>query len=596
MAVSAVLAAASLAVEYGFEPDRLPLPLGVLVGVQIAALVVFAVRSLFGLIVATRRVAYLRARWPELAVIAAGLIALFAEMELSVHPRALYLATIQVVLVVELLLGLSWASLLLARRHHPARLMVGSFLIVIVIGTGLLSLPRAANPNRLGPSTSTPRHVVNCAFTAVSATCVTGLVVYDTPTEFTRFGQTVILVLMQLGGLGIMIFGTVFGLLIRRQLSLYESVMMQDVLNRETIGQVGRMVGFVVVATLVIEGIGAAILYTMWDSTVGHGWPRVFHSIFHAVSAFCNAGFSLQSDSMIGYRGAWQLYGALMPLIVLGGFGFPVLRDVYDWIGVHVFGAWRGRMAPGIPGRAETLSLHSKLVLTGSAFLIVTGAVLLMFFETPGRLNPRYPNDLRESLRPRPPVMAGESWAQRGLDALFQSATTRTAGFNSVPTTTSAMSPASHFSMMILMFIGGSPASTAGGIKTISLVVIILAVYATMRGRSKVEVFGRTIPDPLVRRASALLALMFALVSLTALLLMFSENARFQELLFEAVSACGTVGLSCGITGELTLFGRCVIMAAMFAGRLGPLTLLIALAGRERTSRYDYPQEAVIIG
>jgi len=598
LTVTAVLAAVSLAVEYGFEPDRLPLPIGLLVGVQIAAVVLFVVRAVVGLVVAPRRLEYVQSRWLELAVIVAGLVALGVETEISVRPRTLYILTVQIVLVVELLFHLSLANVLLARRHHPARLMVGWFVAVIVVGSGLLSLPRAGNPEQIGPSTSTARHVVNCTFTAVSATCVTGLVVYDTPREFTLFGQVVILVLMQLGGLGIMIFGTVFGQLIGRQLSLHESVMIQDVLSRETVGQVGRMLRFVVATTFILEAVGAVMLYTMWDPGVTPGWRRAFFSVFHSVSAFCNAGFSLQSDSLIAYRGAWQVYGAMMPLIVLGGLGFPVLRDAYEWLGARLLGRWRGRPLWGITGRAETISLHSKLVLTTTAVLIFLGAVLLMFFETPGRLNRRYPADLRDAQRPRPPLMAGEDWPQRGLDAVFQSVTTRTAGFNTAPTTLSGLSPTSHFLMMLWMFVGGSPGSTAGGVKTVTVAVVLLAVLATMRRREQVEAFGRTIPDGLVRKAGALLMLMFGLVAVVTLVLVFSdgENARFQELLFESVSACGTVGLSCGITSELTVVGRCVIIVAMFAGRLGPLTLLMALAGRERRSRYEYPQEGVIIG
>jgi trk system potassium uptake protein TrkH len=544
------------------------------------------------------RLGYAKTHWLELLVIVLGLIALLVEMEISVRSRTLYLVTVQAVLIAELLYHLSLANSLLARRHSPARLVVVSFLLVIVIGTGLLALPRAGNPNRLGPSTSTARHVVNCAFTSVSATCVTGLAVYDTGSEFNLFGQVVILALIQLGGLGIMIFGTVFGMLIGRRLSLRESSMIQDVLSPETVGRVGRMVRFVVVATFVLEAIGAVVLYTMWDSSVPPGPRRWFYSVFHSVSAFCNAGFSLQDDSMIRYRGAWQLYGALMPLIILGGLGFPVLRDVYEWLVVKISGRWKGRATSSIAGRTETLSLHTKLVLVSSGVLIVSGAALLMFFETPSRLNARYPADLRDSRRPRPPVMAGEAWPQRSLDAVFQSVTARTAGFNTVPMTISAMSPSSQFLVMLLMFVGGSPGSTAGGVKTVTMAVILLAVYATLRRREEVEAFGRTIPVNLIRRASAIIVLMFSLVAVSTLLLTFSdgENARFQELLFEAVSACGTVGLSCGITGELTVFGRCVIMVAMFAGRLGPLTLLMALAQADRSSAYRYPEEEVVIG
>lgn len=596
--VMALLAALSLAVEYGFEPDRLPLPLGLLIAVQIATVLLFIAKNAVSLLIAPSPSRYLRGHWLEFAVIAAGLLAIFIEAELSIRPRALYVITIQIVLVVELLFHLSLANSLLARRHHPARLMAVAFALVILIGTGLLSLPRASNPQRIGPATSTARHMLNCAFTSVSATCVTGLVVYDTATELTIFGQAVILVLMQLGGLGIMIFGTVFGMLIRRRLSLSESTMMQDVLSPETVGQVGRMVRFVIAATFIFEAIGAALLYTMWDSNVPPGWTRLFHSVFHAVSAFCNAGFSLQSDSMVAYRGAWQLYCVLMPLIVLGGLGFPVLCDLYEWAVHRLLGRRSRWVTSHIAGRAETISLHTKLVLTSSMILIVSGAALIMFFETPSRINSRHPADLRDSLKSKPPVMAGETWPQRTLDAVFQSVTTRTAGFNSAPITTSTASLPTHFLMMLLMFIGGSPSSTAGGVKTVTLTVIVLAVYSTIRRREQTEAFGRTISAEIIRRAGALLVLMFALAAVSTLLLLFSdgENARFEELMFEAVSACGTVGLSCGITDELTAFGRCVIMAAMFAGRLGPLTLLMALAGRATTSRYEFPEEGVVIG
>ncbi|MBN1342809.1 MAG: potassium-transporting ATPase subunit KdpA [Phycisphaerae bacterium] len=595
---TALLAACSLAIEYGFKPDRLPVPERILVGLQIAAVVMFVVRALAGIVFARERLDYLRSRWLEILVIVAGLLALFVEAEVSVRPRTLYILTVQIVLGVELVYHLSWAQVLLAQRHHPARLMVGSFLVVIVIGTFLLSLPRAGTPHRMGPATSTPRHVLNCAFTAVSATCVTGLIVYDTPNEFTLFGQAVILVLMQLGGLGIMVFGTVFGLLLGRRLTLSESVMMQGTLAQEAVGRIGRVLRFVVITTFLLEAAGTVILYNMWDDSIPPGGLRWFHSAFTAVSAFCNAGFSLQSDSMVSYRGAWQLYASVMPLIVLGGLGFPVLSDLFEWVGSHLLGKRRFPTASVIAGRADTLSLHTKLVLLSTGILIVAGAGLLLFFETPSRVNPRYPADLRADRRPQPPVMAGETWPQRTLDSVFQSVTTRTAGFNSVPMTLSAMSPASHFLMMLLMFIGGSPGSTAGGAKTVTVSVILLGVVSVMRRREAVEFAGRTIPMDLVRRAGVLLILMFGLVSLTTLLLTFSEseNARFQEILFEAISACGTVGLSCGITSELTAFGRFVIMAAMFVGRLGPLTLLLALAGRERPSRYGFPEEGVIIG
>ncbi len=596
--VMAVAAGLCVAIEYGFEPEARPLPLRLLVGVQVAAVLLFVARSLFGLAVARRPLDYLRTHRLQWIVIALGAIALLIGSELTQRPTTLYIVTVQVVLLVELLYHLSLVNVFLA-RHHPARLMVGSFVAAIVIGTLLLSLPRASRPHRIGQSVSTPRHVLNCAFTAVSATCVTGLIVYDTPTEFTLFGQVVILVLMQIGGLGIMIFAAVFGLLLRRRMTLGETVMLQGVLSRQqAAGQIARVLTFVVVLTFVIEAIGTAMLYPMWDADVGPAWRRLFHSVFHAVSAFCNAGFSLQTESLVPYSGAWQVYGVMMTLIVLGGLGFPVLGDLIE-TALARFTAYMRRGHPAaFSTRADRLSLNTKIVLATTVLLIVVGAGLLYFFETPSAVNARYPSDLREPLQPKPPLLAGETWPKRALGALFQSVTTRTAGFNTVPTTTSALSPASHFLMILLMFIGGSPGSTAGGIKTTTLAMVLLASYATLRRRADTEVSGRRVPPELIARAGAVLVLMFGLVAVTTLLLTFSdgENARFLELLFEAVSACGTVGLSCGITSELTAFGRVVIMGAMFVGRLGPLTLFIALAGRQQTARYRYPEETLLIG
>jgi trk system potassium uptake protein TrkH len=598
VAVMVALGTVSLAIQYGFEPARYPFSEGMLIAVQAAAVVLFILRGLTGLILSPLRTQFIRSRWLESIAVAIGLAALAIDWATDLRVSTVSIVAVQVVLVVELLVYLSWANALLIRRGHPARLMVASFAAAILIGGALLSLPKASKPLRIRAATSVPRHVLNCYFTAVSATCVTGLIVYDTPKEFTLFGQLIILAMIQAGGLGIIIFGTLFALLIGQQLSLGGSVAMQDMLSGPNVGQIGRMVRFVVLVTLLIEGIGAAVLYPMWDPTITSQWQRLFLSVFHAVSAFCNAGFTLQSDNMVGYKGAWQLYGSIMPLIILGGLGFPVLRDVYEWLGAKLIPRYRNRPTQGIAGRTDKLNLHTKLALAMTAILIVGGAAILLLFETPSRLNPRYPSDLSAGLRPKAPVMAGEPLPQRILDGLFQSVTTRTAGFNTIPTTLSAMSPASLFVMMILMFIGGSPASTAGGIKTVTMAVILLAVRATIRRRDEVEVFGRTISALQIRHAATVLILMLGMVAVSTLLLAFSESehAGFLELLFEEVSGLCTVGLSCGVTPELTAFGKCVIMANMFIGRLGPLTLLVAMAGRRRTSRYGYAEEGVIIG
>ncbi|UCG32873.1 MAG: TrkH family potassium uptake protein, partial [Phycisphaerales bacterium] len=418
------------------------------------------------------------------------------------------------------------------------------------------------------------------------------------------FGQIVILILMQLGGLGIMIFGGIFGLLLGRNITLRETMALQDAISRDTIGQIGSLVKFIVASTFALEAIGAVFLYPMWDVSVAGPARCLYLSVFHAVSAFCNAGFALQPDSLIAYRTAWQVYAVVMPLIVLGGIGFPAAHDMYTVAGNRLR-YWRARRRyvrgdarrPVRPNHMG-LSLHSRIVLVTSAILIVVGAALLFVAETPLPISSRHAPPA-EGAVPAPPhldSMVGMSRGHRIGAALFQSVTARTAGFNTVRTDEESMSPGSHFLLCVLMFIGGSPASTAGGVKTVAVAVLVLAVVARLRRRENVEVFARTIDDEYVARASTLIIGMFALATLVTITLALTENASLREVMFESVSACGTVGLSTGLTPRLTVPGKVVIILAMFAGRVGPLTFLIALAGKTRSPRYEYPTEAVIIG
>ena len=312
-------------------------------------------------------------------------------------------------------------------------------------------------------------------------------------------------------------------------------------------------------------------MYSMWsgDPSIQHPW---FHAVFHAVSAFCNAGFALQSDSLVSLRGAWQVYIVIMPLIVLGGLGFPVLYELASRL-------WH-RVRP--VSRRRRLSLHTRIVLATSLTLIVLGAAVLWLGEWTAHSGDGQ--------------MAAMSAGPRFLAALFQSISARTAGFNTISLDPGHLSPGSHFLLCLLMFVGGSPGSTAGGVKTVTVTVMALAIVATLRRRENVESFARTIPAKLVRRAAAIIMLSFALVSVATLVLCYSESAGLRDVLFESVSAFGTVGLSTGLTPHLTSFGRGVIIVLMFVGRVGPLTMLLALAGRERVVQYDYPTESVIMG
>lgn len=450
-----------------------------------------------------------------------------------------------------------------ASGRAPMRALLGSFVVIILTGAILLMLP--------GAHCNTDLCFTDAVFTATSATCVTGLVVRDTGVDFTVLGQSIILAMIQIGGLGIMMFGALFSLIMGSRLTLRESVAMQDIMHEQSSGRVGRVVIFVCLFTVVVEFFGVLGCYGMWESDGGGG--QLFRSAFHSVSAFCNAGFSLQSDSLMTYRSDWRVYCVIAPMIIIGGLGFPVL----DNLGAVVLSRWRWRRHRDMAVRVR-LSLHSKVVLSTTAVLLILGWVLLGVLE--GGLS--------------------DAWAW--VDGWFNSVTSRTAGFNTVEI--SKLSSASKLVMVALMSIGGSPSSTAGGIKTVTLAVMVLAVYATMRHREQIEAFHRRIPVMIARRASMVMLLYGLLLWLLTLLLTITEagggsgggSYDVLDLLFEASSALGTVGLSTGVTGSLTLSGKWVIIAAMFIGRLGPLSLLMALASRSGQAKYDYPAEPLVVG
>jgi len=547
--ICAMGALASLALEFGF--DHPPLPVPFLVAVQIVAVAVYVASRGWGVIRSGNRWAAVRSNWLDAVLLFAALMFLFVRLELSHNPllklSTVYVGTMQVILLARL--GIEGVRLNLAMsqtRLHPARLLALTFLVLIALGTLALALPRSTSTDLHGRQDfSVPSHVLNCAFTAVSATCVTGLVVYDTGSDFTRFGQTVILVLIQAGGLGIMIFGSTLGLLVGQRLSLRQSLVLQDTISHRTLGRLRSMVVFILITTFVAEAVGAAMLYPMWQGIESRS-ERVFYSVFHAVSAFCNAGFALPSDSLVSYGRSWALYGCIAPLIVLGGLGFPVLQDlgnglratVHRWFARVSTRPWRRaplgdelislQSGGGLHTR-HRFTLHTKIVLITSGVLLAVPTLAFVLFESLGNAGESLPG------RQAGTTLAVASGFGVWLDAFFYAVTCRTAGFNSVAMDADSLSPASHLLGAVLMFIGGSPGSTAGGIKTVGLAVLLLDIWATLRGRQRVEVFHRTIPTA-------------------------------------------------------------VIMAVMFAGRLGPLTVLIALAGRTDSARYQYPEEPVGIG
>jgi trk system potassium uptake protein TrkH len=507
---------------------------------------------------------YFAARWFELIFIVLLLILFY-------YAGALWAMSIYLLLEIITKICRTLVNLA-ASGKSPAIAMVGIFIFLILTGTVLLMLPKSNTAHSLS--------FIDSLFTATSATCVTGLVVKDTGTDFTIVGQTIILVLIQLGGLGIVIFGAVFALFFGQALNVRQSVAMQDLLNAQTVSRIANIITFIFITTIGIEAIGAVCLYNMWDiSTLPtdpfHG--RWFYSIFHSVSAFCNAGFGLFSDSLVKYNTDWRIYTVIGPLIILGGLGFFVLYNLAYILKDRIIRIIMKRIRPSRrfeTGQPKRIQLQTKIVLFVSSVLIIFGTFFLLAIQN---------NTGKEKI-----ALA---------DAFFQSVTARTAGFNSIDI--NALSVPAKMILMILMFIGGSPGSAAGGIKTVTLAILIMAVYSTIRKRTEVEIFNRCIPLVMVGKALTVILMFTAVLFTSTFLLAITERGSSFEtsaIAFEAASALGTVGLTCGITPALTTVGKIIIIITMLIGRLGPLTLLATLTFNIKPARFNYPTEAVVVG
>ncbi len=441
----------------------------------------------------------------------------------------------------------------------PERLFLLSFAAIIVIGALLLHQPFAVN--------GTPLSFTDALFTATSATCVTGLIVVDTATRFTKEGQLIILFLIQIGGLGIMTFSVAFATLFAGRISLGGRDIIEAAFSQMPMRGMRHLLRTIFIATIITELTGAALLTLRfaWDMP----WPKaLWFGFFHSVSAFCNAGFALFSDSLVGYQGDITVIMIISALIIAGGAGFIVLFELQH---------------QQRPLRFNRFSLHTRVVIWTSGLLILFGFVAIMLFEW---------NNTLDHL----------PWSKKLLEAFFQSVTTRTAGFNSLDL--ARLSNATLFFMIILMFIGASPSSTGGGIKTTTFATILALARARFRNREHPEILNRTVPETAVSKAVTLAIFASLVIIFFTTLLLFTElkgaghqasRGMFMELLFETTSAFGTVGLSMGVTPNLTQTGRVLITVLMFIGRLGPLTLALAI-GRKKTVKYQMAKEDLLIG
>jgi trk system potassium uptake protein TrkH len=438
---------------------------------------------------------------------------------------------------------------------------VAGFAITILFGTVLLMLP--------GMTVEGGINLVNALFTATSAVCVTGLVVVDTGTYFTRAGQGIILLLIQIGGLGIFTFSTFFMLILRGKTTLRGHLLIQETMTHFPYRNLLRLLRNIIFFTFGAEALGALCLWIVFK-TQFDGATAVYASVFHSVSAFCNAGFSLWATSFENYSGNIPVTVTIMTLIILGGLGFTVVTEV----GTGIFRK---------SSESVHLSLNTRIVLATTLALIVGGALLFWLLE-------------------RHNVLASRPVSEQVLASVFQSVTARTAGFNTVRT--AGLTSAALFVLIGLMFIGASPGSVGGGVKTTTFAVYVMMIYSYVRGKENVELFGRTIPHHITSKTLATIGTSIGLIMLSALLIQIieslgknpAEHTHFLDWLFEVVSAFGTVGLSTGETPGLKDASKLVIIATMFAGRVGPLGLALSLVGRESTQRYKYPEENVMIG
>lgn len=454
------------------------------------------------------------------------------------------------------------ASIIEGISVHPAQTILFSFLMVILVGTLVLMMPfTAVNGPGLG--------FLDALFTSTSAVCVTGLIVVDTATFFSTAGRLVILLLIQIGGLGIMMYSYFTMFVLRRSVSVEDKFLISYMLSEDDMSGLSRSLASILGITFLFEGLGALVLFTEFYSPDNLS-NAVLNSVFHSISAFCNAGFALFSDSLESFSGSPIVNVTIALLIISGGISFAVILNVRDNLGDRLKKLFSGRRRT-----VRRLSLNTKIVLIGSAVLLFSGMVFFYALEHGG-------------------VLKSMSLGRQYLAAFFQSVTLRTAGFNTIPF--GSLSTAVCLFMIVYMFIGAASGGTAGGIKINTVAVLGAYVASVLKNSEDVRISRYALPQP--RILKAFLIFLFGVLVVTAgvFLLSLSEDARLIDIMFETVSAFGTVGLSTGLTPGLTGFGRVIIILLMFTGRLGPLTILAAASRKTKHVKISYPQADITIG
>lgn len=444
-------------------------------------------------------------------------------------------------------------------KINAPKIIACSFLGAIALGTILLSLPISTVQKGSMP-------MLDALFTATSAVCVTGLCVVDIGSYFTKFGQIVLLCLMQIGGLGIMTLSTFFLVLLGKRLQMKDLFVIESSIGQEMVHGVKGLVKYILSVTFGIEFVGACILFWRFICFANYPIPKaIYYAIFHSVSAFNNAGLGLCSDSLVGFRSDWIIICTIASLIILGGLGFIVLLNI------NTYKFWKKDIR--FRGR---LKLQTKLVLSMTIILLIFGFLGVCILEWDNTL-------------------VGLSLKDKILNSFFHAVTPRTAGFStlSIPN----MKVATLCLILFLMFIGGSSGSTSGGIKTSTFMVLVANTYSIVKGETDVHLFNRTIPKRVIQEATSIVAISIGLVFISTMVLLITEkDTEFMKIVFEVISAFGNVGLSTGITFSLTNIGKLIIIITMYIGRISPLMMALVVGRREELPVIGYPTESVMVG
>ncbi len=566
--VVALLAFAALVLQYGFYLTS-----------EVHNIVSYSYVIIFGLFIyyqlgriyySDDRIKYIKSRWFDFLLL---LLILIQTIIFIITPAALtkvagyfqitdlnlfYIIVLQIYIVVSLSIkAVRFSHAVAEFKIQPAKLFLISFFLLILLGSALLMLPKATVSGSIS--------YIDALFTSTSAVCVTGLIVVDTATYFTQFGQIIILCLFQIGGLGVMTITTFFAIFFAGGLGIKERVLIGDMIDEEKIGQITKTLIQIILLTFGLEAVGAILIFQGFEGTSLSLNERIYHSIFHSVSAFCNAGFSTFSENLysVHTRFNYTILTTISVLIIFGGFGFASISNVFE----TAIGRFKKSRL-----RRRHLTIQSKIVLISTLILIIGGMLLFLLLENN--------NTLKDF-----------TLDQKILASFFQSVTSRTAGFNTLPIN-NILIPTSLIFIM-LMLIGASPGGTGGGLKTTTVFISIATFFEFVRGKKKVEIFHRSIPDEIIHRVFTKMVFSFVFLFSTLIILSFIETHSLLDLIFEQVSAFGTVGLSRGITGELSDPGKLIITLIMYIGRVGPLTFMLALTRKIITENYDYPSENI---